>query len=141
MPAPSNTFTMRDSSITVDGVEYANQLWRSRLVPEVNTQSQRTLVPDGVIVDVDSAVWTWEVTFAQINKTGGLAKVLRDADPGTEFDVVFQPHGFDAGTVGEPTATFTIKSMPTAFGGDQGALAQNEAVFPVVGAPVFGVTS
>jgi hypothetical protein len=141
MPAPANTFVMRDSSIEVDEIEYANQFWRSRLVPEVNTVSQRTLVPDGTITDVDNAVWTWEVTFAQINKTGGLAKVLRDADPGTEFEVVYQPNGATGGLAGEPTATFTVKTMPTAFGGTAGALADNEMVLPVVGAPVFGVTA
>jgi hypothetical protein len=141
MPAPANTFVMRDSSITVEGVEYANQLWRSRLVPEVNIVSQRTLVPDGTITDVDSPIWTWEITFAQINKTGGLAKVLRDAPPGTELEVIYQPHGADAGATGEPTATFTVKSMPAAFGGTQGALADNEMVLPVVGSPVFGVTA
>lgn len=141
MPAPANTFVYRDASLTVDETEYANQVWRARLVPDVPMQSQRTLVPDGVIVDVDSAVWTLELTFAQINKTGGLAKLLRDADPGTEMDVVLQPNGAADATVGEPTATFTIKTMPVAFGGEQGQLAQNEMVLPVVGQPVFGVTA
>lgn len=138
MPAPADTFVMRDSSIEVDEVEYANQFWRSRLVPDVPIVSQRTLVPDGTIVDVDNPVWTWEVTFAQINKTGGLSKVLRDAAPGTEFDVVYVPN--DAG-VGSPTATFTVKAMPTPFGGEAGTLANNEMVLPVVGSPVFGLTS
>ena len=137
MPAPANTFTMRDALVTVDLVEYANQAWKARLVPEVPIQSQRTLVPDGAIVDVDSAMWTFELTLAQINKTGGLAKVLRDAEPGTEMAVVLVPH--DTGT-GSPKATFTIKSMPGTFGGDQGALASNEMVFPVVGSPVFSTT-
>jgi hypothetical protein len=141
MPAPANTFVMRDSSIEVEGVEYANQFWRSRLVPSVNTISQQTLVPDGTIVDVDNPVWTWEITFAQVNKTGGLAKLLRDMDPGDAVDVVYQPHGAANAVVGEPTATFTVKAMPPAFGGTAGALADNEMVLPVVGAPVFGVTA
>lgn len=138
MPSPINTFVMRDALVTVEAVEYANQCWVARLVPEVPIQSQRTLVPDGVITDVDSAVWTFEITFAQINKTGGLAKVLRDAEPGTEMDVVLTPH--DTG-VGSPSATFTVKSLPGPFGGTQGALANNELVLPVVGSPVFGATS
>lgn len=141
MPAPANTFVLRDALVTVDAVEYANQAWKARLVPEVPIVSQRTLVPDGTITDVDSAIWTFELTIAQINHTGGLAKVLRDAAPGTEMDIVLQPTGGAAEVVGSPTATFTVKSMPVAFGGDQGALASNEIVLPVVGSPVFGVTT
>lgn len=138
MPAPANTFVMRDALVTLDEVEYANQVWVARLVPDVSIVSQRTLVPDGAIVDVDSAVWTLELTFAQINKTGGLAKVLRDATPGTEMDMVLVPH--DTG-VGSPQAEFTIKTLPGPFGGTQGALAENEMSLPVVGSPVFGVTA
>ncbi len=138
MPAPVNTFVMRDALVTVDEVEYANQAWRARLVPTVPTVEQRTLVPDGTIVDVDNPLWTFELTIAQINKTGGLAKVLRDAAPGTELEIDLVPHDTGAGS---PTATFTVKSMPTPFGGTQGELANNEIVLPVVGSPVFGVTS
>ena len=138
MAAPANTFVMRDGNLMIEDVDYTNQVWKSRLVPDVPMIQQRTLVPDGTIVDVDSAVWTFELTLAQINKTGGLAKVLRDADPGTEMDVVFIPHDTGAGS---PKATFTIVSMPGPFGGDQGALADNELVFPVKGSPVFAVSS
>lgn len=139
MPAPFNTFVMRDASVVVDEVEYANQVWRARLVPDVPIQQQRTLVPDGVIVDVDSAVWTLELTFAQINHAGGLAKLLRDAAPGTEMDMVLQPSGAAAQVNGSPFATFTVKTLPTPFGGTQGELANNELVLPVVGQPLFDV--
>lgn len=138
MPAPANTFVMRDALVTLDDVEYANQCWVARLVPTVNTISQPTLVPDGTIVDVDNAVWTCELTFAQINKTGGLAKVLRDAAPGTEMEIVLVPHDTGAGS---PRATATIKTLPGPFGGTQGELANNEMVLPVVGSPVFDVTT
>jgi hypothetical protein len=131
---------MRDALVTVETVEYANQCWRARLVPETPIISQRTLVPDGTIVDIDNPVWTFELTFAQINVTGGLAKALRDAVPGTEMDVILQPTGGAAETVGSPMATFVVKAMPPAFGGTQGSLADNELVLPVVGSPVFGVS-
>lgn len=139
MAAPDNTFVSRDYSLMVDDVEYNNQAWVARLVPETPIVSQRTLAPDGAIVDVDSSLWTFEVTFAQINHTGGLAKVLRDAPPGTEFDCVLVPHAPD--TVGSPQATFTVLSLPGVFGGTQGQLASNELVLPVKGSPAFGTVS
>jgi hypothetical protein len=96
----------------------------------------RTLVPDGVVQDVDSAVWTLELSGLQINSTGGLAKALRDAAPGSELDIVLQPKtGFS-----QPMATFTVMAVPAPFGGDQGAFLQMEMVLPVVGAPVFGTS-
>lgn len=138
MPAPANTYSYRDTILTIDDVDYANQHWRARLVPDTPILTQRTAVPDGVITDVDNPVWTFEITAAQINKTGGLAKVLRDAAPGTEMDVVLQPTGGAAAAVGEPIATFTIKSLPVPFGDQVGKISDFEAVFPVVGQPVFG---
>jgi hypothetical protein len=141
MPSPANTYSYRDTILIIDETDYANQHWRGRLVPDVPTTTQRTAVPDGAIVDIDNPVWTFEITAAQINKTGGLAKLLRDAAPGTEMDVVMQPTGGAAETAGEPTATFTIKSMPVPFGGSVGGIADFEAVLPVVGQPVFGVSA
>jgi hypothetical protein len=134
----SDAFVMRDASVTVDDVEYNDQVWVATLTPDVPITTQRTLVPDGSIVDVDSAVWTLALTFAQINTAAGLAKVLRTAEPGTEMDVVLVPD--DTG-VGSPQATCTIKTLPGPFGGTSGQLASNEMVLPVVGQPVFGVTS
>ena len=93
MPAFTDAVVLRDSIITIEDVDYTNQIYKSRLVPDVPITTQRTLVPDGAIVDVDSASWTWEVTLVQGNKTGGLAKLLRDAVPGTSMDGVFQPAG------------------------------------------------
>lgn len=130
----------KNASITVNATEYANQLTTARLVPEANTQAQRTLVPDGTVVDVDSAIWTFELSGLQsiaVTGTSGLTDLLNAAEPGEQLDVVLQPK---VGT-GLRTATFTILALPVAFGGEQGAWLTFEGVFPVVGQPVFGTDS
>ncbi|MEE3918189.1 hypothetical protein V2I01_04830 [Micromonospora sp. BRA006-A] len=96
----------------------------------------RTLVPDGVVQDVDSPVWTFEISGLQINVAGGLARAPRDANGG-EVDVVLQPR---AGT-GQATATFTVLALMPEFGGDQGEWATQELELPVVGQPVFGTSA
>lgn len=127
----------KNALVTIDGDEYANQVTKARLVPDVPIQTVRTLVPDGVVQDVDSAVWTFELSGLQINVATGLATALRDAAPGTELDVVLQPKvGFS-----QPTASFTVMAVPAPFGGDQGAFLQMEMVLPVVGQPVFGTSA
>lgn len=136
MPAPTGAMVFRDAVISVNAVEYANQLNKARLVPETPIQTFRTLVPDGVVQDVDSTVWTLELSGLQINTAGGLAKALRDA-AGTEVEVVLQPK---AGA-SQPTATFDIIVTHVEFGGEQGSFLPFEATFPVVGAPVFGTTA
>lgn len=136
MPAPTNTVIFKNALVTIDEVEYANQVTKARLVPDTPIQTVRTLVPDGVVQDVDSTVWTFELTGLQINKAGGLAKALRDA-AGTEIEVVLQPEaGFS-----QPTATFTVLALPSQFGGEQGSHLMTELELPVVGAPVFGTSA
>lgn len=133
MSVPTDVIVMKNSSIEVDGVQYENQCSRSRLVPDTPIQTKRTLVPDGIVQDVDSPAWVWQVAALQKNTAGGLAKALRDASPGDELDVVFLPED----GVSKPQATFTVLALPVDFGGDQGAWMDFEAVFPVVGQPVF----
>lgn len=133
MAVVAGVYVVRDALVTVETVEYANQATVARLVPDTPIQTQRTLVPDGAIVDVDSAVWTFEITMLQKNNTGGLAKVLRAATPGTEMDVILTPKNL----AGEDTAAFTILAMPVPFGGTQGQFPTAEMVFAVKGQPVF----
>lgn len=137
MAVPTGVYVLKDASVTVDATEYANQCTRARLVPETPIQTVRTLVPDGIVQDVDSPAWTFEVAALQKNDTGGLAKALRDATPGAELDIVLVPKD----GLSMPQATFTILALPVTFGGDQGKFADFEAVFPVVGQPVFGTTA
>ena len=133
MAAPTGAHVYKNALVTVEGVEYANQVRIARLVPDVPIQSYRTLVPDGVVQDVDSAVWTFELTGLQINRTGGLAQALRALPPGSEIEVELAPHN----AVGEEMATFTAMVVPPPFGGEQGSFGTMELVLPVVGQPVF----
>lgn len=134
MPAATNYIgVLKDSEVLIEGTDYANQMTRSRLVPEVPTQTVRTLVPDGTINDVDSAAWTWEIAGIQKLATGGLLKLLNDSEPGALLDVVWQPV---KDTVGQPQYTFTVRAKPGPIGGDQGAFAQFEMVLEVEGTPV-----
>jgi hypothetical protein len=136
MAAPSNSIVYRDIVFTVGGTSYANQVSKARLVPDVPVQTYRTLVPDGVVQDIDSTVWTLELGGLQINHTGGLADALRDA-AGTELACVLQPK---TGS-GQPTASFTIVSKMVPFGGEQGKYMEIDDEFPVVGAVTFGTSA
>lgn len=134
MVAPTGAFVMKNSIVTIDAVEYANQVRVARFVPEASIQTYRTLVPDGVVQDVDSATWTFELTGLQINRTGGLAAALRAMDPGDTFTVILEP---EAGVVGSGRATATVMAVPVPFGGEQGSFATMELVLPVVGEPAI----
>lgn len=133
MPAAAGAYVVKDASVTVDGVEYANQVRIARLVPDQPTQTYRTLVPDGAQTDVDSPTWTFELTGLQINRTGGLAKALRALTVGEQVEVVLAPRDL----TGDDKATFTIIGQRPTFGGEQGSWAEMELVFGVVGDPVF----
>ena len=137
MAAATGAIVYKDALVTIATVEYANQVTKARLVPDVPIQTVRTLVPDGVVQDVDSPVWTFELAGLQINATGGLAKALRDAAPGSSLAVVLQPKVGSS----QPKATFTVMAVPAPFGGDQGSFLMMEMVLPVVGAPVFGTSA
>lgn len=136
MAAPTGAHVMRNASVKIDTTEYANQVTKVRLVPETPIQTMRTLVPDGVVQDVDSTVWTLELAGVQDWKTGGLAAALNTAS-GTEVDLVIVPK---VGT-GESQVTVTIIAMPVEFGGEQGNFRTFDASFPVVGTPTFGTAS
>jgi len=133
MAVATGVYVVKDALVTIDEVEYANQVTSARLVPDVPIQTLRTLVPDGAIQDVDSPAWTFELTAVQKNNTGGLVKALRALAAGEQVEVVLAPKNL----VGEDEATFTIVGLPAPFGGAQGAFPTAEMVFPVVGQPVF----
>ena len=137
MPAPTGAFVVRNATVTVESVAYANQCTKARLVPDTPIQTVRTLVPDGAVQDVDSSVWTFEISGLQINIAGGLAKALRDATAGDQLDIVLAPQ---AGT-GNAQATFVALALPVPFGDEQGKFATTEIVLPVVGQPVFGTVA
>lgn len=135
MPAPTGARVFRDALITVDGTDYANQLTKARLVPDQPEQTMRTLVPDGVVSDVDSVVWTLEITGLQIDIAGGLAAYLR-TNNGLNLAWVLQVKT----GAGMPKATFTATAKMPEFGGEQGAFLPIDLTMPVVGAPVFALS-
>lgn len=134
MPAYPRAHVMRNSSVTISTEEYAQtgQVTKARLVPDTPVQTQRTLVPDGVVQDIDSTVWTFELSGLQDYGAEGLAKALNDL-AGQQVTVTVQPK---VGT-GQDVATFVMVAMPVEFGGEQGNFRAFEATMPVVGAPVF----
>lgn len=136
MAVPTGAYVMRNSLVTIDGDEMANQCRKARFVPDVSIQTYKTLVPDGVVVDKDNAVWTLELEGLQINETGGLGKALRDA-VGTVVSVIVQPKSGAAQA--KCTADVLIVEIP--FGGEQGEFLTVDVSFPVQGQPVFAVSS
>lgn len=133
MPAVTGVWVMRDATVTLETVEYANQVAKARLVPDTPIQQYRTLVPDGAISDIDSSTWTLELTGVQKWTTGGLALALNTA-AGTQLTLVLTPKN---GT-GNATATCEVIAMPVPFGDEQGKFPTFEVTLPVVGSPVFG---
>lgn len=135
MPAPTGALVYRDAVVTVDAIEYANQVNKTRLVPDQPIQTYRTLVPDGIIQDVDTVLWVCELTGLQINIAGGLAAALRSAS-GNEISMVIQ---LKTG-VGQPKATFTARAMMPEWGGEQGAFVVMDVSLPVIGGVTFGTS-
>jgi hypothetical protein len=133
MPAPSGAFVVKNSLLTVDGTDYANQCTKSQLVPDQPLQQVRTLVPDGVVSDVDSATYTWDISGLQINRAGGLARYLRSLTPGTQISVVMGPNN----VTGDQKASFTAIAMIPPLGEEQGKFATVDLSMPVLGSPVF----
>lgn len=137
MSAPAGAFVIRNATLTIGAVAYANQVTKARLVPETPVQTIRTLVPDGIVQDVDNTAWTLELAGIQDWKDAqGLADALNDA-AGTQVTIVLQPK---SGT-GERKATFVAMAMPVEFGGEQGAFATFDVTLPVVGGVTFATAA
>lgn len=131
MAAPAGAYILKDISCTWGGGDYANQLQKARLVPETPTQTLRTLVPDGVVQDVDNPAWMFEMGGIQDwTDAQGLARYLHDHH-GEEVEVILTPKS------GGVTATFTVLAMSVPFGGEQGQWVLIDITLPVQGQPVF----
>lgn len=131
MAAPTGAFVMRNSVVTIDTVAYANQTSTARLTPEVETLTWKGLVPDAIVQDVDSPVWTFNLNAIQDYTVAvGLARYLTD-NHGTQIDVTLEPKA------GGVSAAFTAVAVATEFGGEQGSFATVELELPVIGQPVF----
>lgn len=135
MPGPyTRAHVMKFSTIVIDSVEYNNQLTKVRLVPDSPIQTLRTLVPDGIIQDADSATWTLEVGGVQDRGPLGFGKAMDDAVASGELlTMVLQPKVGSA----QDVATVQILPVPIEFGGEQGNFRTFETSFAVVGQPAF----
>lgn len=134
MPAYSRAHVMKFSTIVIDGTEYNNQLTKVRLVPDAPIQTMRTLVPDGVLQDADSATWNLEISGVQDRGPNGFAKAMDDAvASGDLLTMTLQPK---VGS-GQDVATVTILPVPIEFGGEQGNWRTFDTQFAVMGQPVF----
>jgi len=137
MAAATGAIVYKNAVFTIEETSYANQVRRARLIPDTPEQSYRTLVPDGVVVDVDSTLWTLELEGLQIWTAGGLADFLND-NAGTAVDCLLQ---LASGT-GKPTASFSIIAKPMPFGGEQGEFLNSDTMtFTVSGGVTFGTSS
>ena len=134
MAAPAGAYVMRNANVkigTTTPIEYANQCTRAELVPDAETQTLRTLVPDGIVQDVDTNVWTLNLAMIQdYTATQGLARFLTD-NHGTQQTLTLTPKA------GGVSAEVTVICKAVNFGGEQGAFAVSEVELPVIGEPEF----
>lgn len=131
MAAPAGAYVLRNATLTIEGTDYANQVTQVTLTPEQATQTLKTMVPDGIVQDVDTATWTCSMAGIQdYTDNQGLARFLTEMS-GEQLDMVFTPK------VGGVSATVTVVSKAVPFGGEQGTFTVFDIELPCVGAPVF----
>jgi hypothetical protein len=127
MSVPTGAFVMKNALVKIGSVDYSNQISKVRLVPDTNIQTMKTLVPEGVIQDVDTPTWTVEITAIQdMTDSVGLARYLTE-NHGTTVAMEV------TAKVGGVKATFNVLCMATELGGEQGNFAVIEVELPVVG--------
>lgn len=133
MPAYAGAFVIKDALVKFGATEYGNQVKKARLVPDTPVQTYRTMVPDGVVTDVDSPIWTLELQGLQDHETGGLARYFND-NAGTLVTAVIAP----AKGTGKRQATVSVRLLKVPFGDEQGKFAElGDLELPVQGEPVF----
>lgn len=131
MAAPAGAFVMRNAVVTFGATDYANQVSKARFVPDTPIQTMRTLVPDGIVQDIDSTAWTLELSGIQdLTEAQGLARYLFD-NSGDTVAVEVEPKS------GGVSVTANVIIVPTELGGEQGDWAQFEIELPVIGQPTL----
>lgn len=134
--AYARAMVFRSPTVTIESVEYADQVTKARLVPDTPTQTMRTF--GGVDKDRDSTSWTLELAGHQDRGTGGLGDALDDAvAAGGTLTVVIQAK---AGA-GQDKATVEIVPVPIEFGGESGEWKLFDQTFEVVDQPTFAQSS
>lgn len=130
MAPPLGGFVMRNALVSFGGTDYANQVNTAMLEPDQDTKTYRTLVPDGVVQDVDTASWMLTLKGLQDHKAAqGLARYLF-INNGLEVPVVLTP------TLGGVSWAVDVICKATQIGGEQGDWAEIELELPCSGAPV-----
>jgi len=130
--AYARAMVWRNATITIESVEYKDQVSKARLVPDTPTQTMRTF--GGVDKDRDVTSWTLELSGHQDRGTGGLADALDDAvAAGGSLTVVIQSR---TGT-GQDKATVEIIPVPVEFGGESGEWKTFDQTFEVLDQPTF----
>jgi hypothetical protein len=108
--------------VKIDAVDATTAL----LTGDAPIQQMRTLVPDGVISDVDSAIYSFQLAGPQ----GTALYTALVAAEGESVEVIFQAeHG-----VGKTVATFDAIVPVLPLGGQQGAWRTFDITLPVSGA-------
>jgi hypothetical protein len=131
MAAPTGAYVLKDALVTIEAQDYALQCTSVVLTPDQPTQTIRTMVPDGIVNDTDTAVWTCSINGVQdYTEAQGLARLLTDMS-GEKIDIEFEPK---KGGV-KATVTATAKAVP--FGGEQGAFVTFSVDLLCDGQPVF----
>jgi hypothetical protein len=121
MAATFQPIILGTSTLTINGVAYANQISKAVWTPTSATTTWTAI--DGTTFTINqAATWVLEITLAQdfnVPGTVSLSRYLHGAE-GTSVVAVFKPIGAEAETV---TATITI--TPGAIGGDTTAIAES----------------
>jgi hypothetical protein len=124
---------MKYAVVKIDATDYASTATTALLSGEAPVQTLRTLVPNGVITDTDTAAYTFQIAGAQ----GTTLYSHLIATQGTTVACIFQA---EFGT-GKTLATFSaVVPAGLPLGGQQGQFRTFEITLPVVGAPVFTVS-
>ena len=136
MTAYTGAHVIKNALVKFASTDFSNQCAKARLVPDVNVQTMRTLVPDGQIVDIDSAQWTLELSGVQDHETGGLAAYL-NAHAGTLVEVEIAPRN----STGKKSFVIDVMCMPVPIGGGQGEWATFDIELPCSGQPTAGTVA
>lgn len=129
--APVYGRVMRNSLVTFGANEYTAQVTKARFVPDTQTQTLKTLVPDGVISDVDDPSWTLELEGpSDWTASQGLARYLNE-NAGTTVTVSVTPR------TGGVALSCDVVLVSVPFGGSQGEWEMFEVEMPCNGQPEF----
>lgn len=124
---PTNVYTGRNLTLTINSVVYSAQVTSARLTPTQNTTQYVTLT--GSAAKADPVTWSLEVKgFQDFATTTGISKNLYDAAAtGTSIT-------FSVGLPNSRTASGSIVPIFAELGGDATAALEQTYTFPVDGA-------